>query len=234
MPAEVVSLLLLATQPGGEPATAPEAEPPACELHVWGAVKTFPAKSRFAAVAARKGTYHADRSNSVANINALDPAIRIRGVSDDAFAGFFGEGVPVRVIRHSENLDLKAAKKVRKPLSERNAQCHGDLIVSELGDIEWPNGAPDPSTIGILEGALMAPAGMNLKVTFLRFDSAGSLLNRKRAGANGALRIKRAQWPFDPSATVRVLDLSVEEAIRAFGAKHLGIETRKSGDASSE
>jgi hypothetical protein len=193
-------------------------------LHVWGAVKSFKPNSRFAAVAAPKGSYHADRSNPVANINALDPALRLQGVGDDAFAGFFGPGRPVRVVRHGTNLDLKAANKPRAPLSDRAADCHGDLIVSKLLDIEWPNGPPDSLSVGILRQALMAPAGMNMNMVFLRYDASDDLIMRKRDGVYGAITIARRDWPADPAGAVKALDQSVEWAIRRFAYEQLGIE----------
>ncbi|MEM6586558.1 MAG: hypothetical protein AAF692_12470 [Pseudomonadota bacterium] len=216
--------LSLSAQGHAAPSAQTTAAAAPCELHVWGAIKRFKPTSRFAAVAAPKGSYHADRSNPVANINALNPALRLQGVGDDAFAGFFGPDRPVRVVRHSANLDLKAAKKPRAPLSDRAAECHGDLIVSNLLDIEWPNGPPDPLSLGLLREALMAPAGMNMNVIFARYDTAGKLIERQRDNVHGAITLARREWAGEPVAAVKALDQSVEWAIRRFAYEQLGVE----------
>ena len=192
-----------------------------CELHVWGAVKIFPPGSKWVAVGAPVGSYDADRSNPIANANALDPLVRLKGVPDSAFDGYFGNSVPIRVVRHVDELDLETVKKARGPLSPRSAPCNGDVVISNLVDIEWPNGNSYPGLVALV----MAPAGMNMKVSFTRFDESGKLVFRKRDGVNGNLQLKRADWASDPSKTVAALDAAVTDGIEAFGKKLLSLHT---------
>jgi hypothetical protein len=203
----------------GNSAAAAEGE--ACELHLWGAVKVFPAGSNWVAVGAPVGSYNADRSNPIANVNALDPLVRLKGVPDSAFDGYFGKGVPIKVVRHDDVLDLKAVNQARGPLSPRSAPCNGDVVISNLVDVEWPSRNPNPGLVALV----MAPAGMNMKVSFTRYDQNGKLISRQRDGVNGKLQLKRADWASDPSKTVIALDAAVAGGIEAFGKKHLGLHT---------
>jgi hypothetical protein len=202
----------------GAPATAQDE---ACELHVWGAVKVFPPGSRWVAVGAPAGSYNADRNNPIANVNALDPLIRLKGVPDSAFDGYFGTGVPIRVVRHGDALDLDTVKQAQGPLSPRSAPCNGDVVISNLVDVEWPNGGRYPGLVALV----MAPAGMNMKVSFTRFDQSGKLVFRKRDGVNGKLELKRADWAQDPRKSVAALDAAVTDGIEAFGKKYLSLHT---------
>ena len=202
----------------GAPAAA---EGEACELHVWGAVKTFPPGSKWVAVGAPVGSFNADRGNPIANVNALDPLVRLKGVANSAFDGYFGKGVPIIVVRHDDALDLETVKRARGPLSPRSAPCNGDVVISNLIDVEWPNGKPNLGLIALI----MAPAGMNMKVSFTRFNEGGKLVSRQRDGVNGKLLLKRADWASDPRKTVAALDAAVADGIEAFGKKHLSLHT---------
>ncbi len=202
----------------GTPAAA---QGEACELHVWGAVKVFPPGSKWVAVGAPVGSYNADRGNPIANVNALDPLIRLKGVPDSAFDGYFGRDVAIKLVRHGDALDLETVKQARGPLSPRSAPCNGDVVISNLVDVEWPNGNSYPGLVALV----MAPAGMNMKVSFTRFDGSGKLIFRKRDGVNGRLQLKRADWASDPSKTVAALDAAVADGIEAFGKKHLDLHT---------
>lgn len=202
----------------GAPATA---QGEACELHVWGAVKVFPPGSKWVAVGAPVGSYNADRGSPIANVNALDPLVRLKGVPDSAFDGYFGKGVTIKVVRHGDALDLETVKQAHGPLSPRSAPCNGDVVVSNLVDVEWPNGNAYPGLVALV----MAPAGMNMMVSFTRFDESGKLVFRKRDGVNGKLQLKRADWASDPSKTVAALDAAVTDGIEAFGKKHLSLHT---------
>ena len=185
-----------------------------CELHVWGARKSFPETSKFAAPFAIKGTFHADRSQPLANINVLDPVLRLSRLSDHSFDGFFGNGVAVKVVRHSDLLDPKFAANTKSPLSPSSASCRGDIILSDLVDIEGPT-----RNVGILVGLMMASAGMNMKITFRRFDGQGRLIFAKRDGVNGDLAVPRSKWSDDQDAAIKAIDDSVANGVQKFTVK---------------
>jgi hypothetical protein len=207
------AILLLA----GLPASAiAQTSADACELHVWGARKSFPANSKFAAPFALKGTFHADRSEPLANINVTDPVLRLSRIPDSSFDDYFGEGIRTEVIRHAETLDPSAALKSKVPLSPRSAACSGDLILSNIVDVEGPSQDP-----GLLVSMLMAPAGMNMQITFRRFDASGQLVYAKRDGVNGSLMIPRSKWGVDQTKALAAIDESVANGVRDYAIEHL-------------
>ena len=185
-----------------------------CELHVWGARKSFPEGSKFAAPFAIKGTFNADRSQPLANINVLDPVLRLSRIADRSFDGLFGTGVAIKIVRHADQLEPNMAASAKAPLSPSSATCRGDLILSDLVDI----GAPTQS-VGILAGMLMAPTGMNMKITFRRFDGHGNLMFAKRDGVNGDLAVPRSKWANDQEAAVKAIDDSVADGVQRFAKK---------------
>lgn len=185
-----------------------------CELHVWGARKSFPETSKFAAPFAIRGTFHADRSQPLANINVLDPVLRLSRISDRNFDGLFGTGVAVNVVRHSDPIDPNIAGSTKAPLSPSSAPCRGDIILSDLVDIEGPT-----RNVGILAGLMMAPAGMNMKITFRRFDGQGRLIFAKRDGVNGDLAVPRSKWSDDQDAAIKAIDDSVANGVQKFTGK---------------
>ncbi|MES2442704.1 MAG: hypothetical protein V4574_07720 [Pseudomonadota bacterium] len=201
----------------GQEAPPAAAAPAPCELHLWSAVKRFPPGSRFAGPAAPKGSFHADRAQPLANINVIDPDLRLSRVPDAAFDGLFGAGVPITVVRHRGALDPGTAKKAKAPLAPRAAACSGDLVLSDLYDIDYNGGDPPQ---GLLVAALAAPAGMNMRVTFRRFGPAGKLVYSKGDGVNGAMTVSRSHWFDDPAAAIVSIDESVAGGIRAFVAAH--------------
>lgn len=209
----IAALLVLVGQP-----TEAAAIPVSCELHLWGARKSFPENSRFAAPFALRGTFHADRSQPLANINIADPVLRLSRVPDSVFDGYFGAGVHINVIRHPELLHPKVAGKAKVPLSPRKAACNGDLILTDLVDIEGPSRDP-----GFLAAAIMAPAGMNMQITYRRFGADDHLTYAKRDGVNGKLAIPRSQWGNDQVKSVEAIDASVADGIRAFATEHLAV-----------
>lgn len=207
--------LAVLAEPEISAVNAAGAEQP-CELHLWGARKSFPENSKFAAPFAIKGTYHADKTKPLANINITDPVLRLSRLSDDNFAGYFGKNVPIVLVRHADIIDPKSSAKTKAPLSFRSASCNGDLILSNLVDVEGP--VDDP---GLMPGLLMAPAGMNMQITFRRFSDGGKLLFAKRDGVNGDLAIPRSQWANDEVNAVKAIDESVADGIRDFFKEHL-------------
>ena len=213
MPALLLLSILVAQATPGLSGTREQA---VCELHVWGARKSFPADAKFAAPFAVNGTYHADRANPLANINVLDPVLRLSRVDDASFAGYFGEGVAVNVVRHDQTLDPKQAQRATTPLSGQSAACQGDLVLSDLVDIEGPMTGQ-----GLLPDLLMAPAGMNMQITFRRFDASGRLVFAKRDGVNGPLALTRSQWPNDAEAAVQAIDDSVSAGLQLFVEEHI-------------
>ncbi|MEE4317980.1 MAG: hypothetical protein V2I74_13460 [Erythrobacter sp.] len=222
MPA-LLLLSLVAAQ--ANPAPPQAGEQAVCDLHVWGARKSFPADARFAAPFAIKGTFHADRAQPLANINVLDPVLRLSRVDDASFAGYFGEGTAVNVIRHDETLDPKQAQRAAAPLSGQSAVCQGDLILSDLVDIEYP---ANRQSQGILTDLLMAPAGMNMQVTFRRFDASGKAIFVKRDGVSGPLAVTRSEWGKDAEAAVKAIDGSVAAGLQLFVEEHLVKKKAKS------
>jgi hypothetical protein len=198
------------------PASAEAGGHVVCDLHVWGARKSFPADARFAAPFAVKGTYHADRANPLANINVLDPVLRLSRVDDSSFAGFFGEGAAVNVVRHAQTIDPKQAQGATTPLSGQTAACQGDLVLSDLVDIEGPM-----TSRGLLPDLLMASAGMNMQITFRRFDASGRQVFAKLDGVNGPLALTRSQWASDAQAAVQAIDDSVAAGLRLFVEEHI-------------
>ena len=220
------ALLLLSLLAVQVPFARAEAQEQAvCDLHVWGARKSFPADSKFAAPYAVKGTYHADRSNPLANINVLDPVLRLGRVSDSSFAGYFGEGTAVNVIRHEETLDPRLAAKAKAPLSGRAAACQGDLVLSDLVDIEFPMAS---QSRGLLTDLLMARAGMNMQITFRRFDASGKIIFSKRDGVSGPLVLARSQWTGDVAASVKAINDSVAAGLQLFVDEHITKKKAKS------
>ena len=187
-----------------------------CQLHVWGARKSFPDNSKFAAPFALRGTYHADRSEPLSNINVTDPVLRLSRIADKDFAGYFAKNVPITVIRHSDLLDLSATKKSQKPISERSAGCHADLILSNLVDVEYPS----HNTLGPVGAIIAAPAGLNMQITFRRFDASGKMVFSKKDGANGELKVPRSKWHIDPKASMTSIDDAVADGIRDFAKEH--------------
>lgn len=219
--AALLILSLLAAQATPLPSGA--GEQALCDLHVWGARKSFSADARFAAPFAVKGTYHADRANPLANINVLDPVLRLSRVDDSSFAGYFGEGVAVNVVRHGQTLDPKQAQRATTPLSGQSAACQGDLVLSDMVDIEGPMASQ-----GLLPDLLMAPAGMNMQITFRRFDASGRPVFAKRDGVNGPLALTRSQWANDAQAAVQAIDDSVAAGLQLFVKEHIVKKKAKS------
>ena len=216
MLAACMSMMANAQQP--VPDEAAEAASPVCELHLWGARKSFPPGSRFAAVAAPKGSAHADRSRPLANINVLDPVQRLEKVPDETFEALFEEGASVKVVRHAEALDLEQVKRLKRPLSERADQpCHADLVLSELTDIDFPNGAP---STGILDGLLMARGGMHMRIAFARYGLGGQQLVSQRKKVRGDLAVGRSQWQRDTRAALDSVNSSVAQGILIFARDH--------------
>jgi len=220
------ALLLLSLLAVQVPLARAEAQEPApCDLHVWGARKSFPADAKFVAPFAVKGTYHADRSNPLANVNVLDPVLRLGQISDSSFTGYFGEGTAVNVIRHQETLDPRRAAKATASLSGQVAACQGDLILSDMVDIEFPLKSQSQ---GLLTDLLMAPAGMNMQITFRRFDASGKMIFAKRDGVSGPLAVSRSQWASDVKAAVKSIDDSVAAGLQLFVEEHIVKKKAKS------
>jgi hypothetical protein len=202
-----------------------------CELHVWGARQSMPLSSKFAAPFAVKGSYHAKRSEPLSNINVLDPALRLSKLPDATFIDYFGSGVPVVMVRHADPVEPATVKKTKAPMSASTAACRGDLILSNLVDIEFPNGQPK---VGILTATLMAPAGMNMVVDFRRFDGRGRMIFAKRDGVNGDLRISRSRWYDNSEDALAAIDESVADGIRRYAIKHLGAKKPPSAKPASD
>jgi hypothetical protein len=189
-----------------------------CELHVWGARKAFAPDSKFAAPFAPRGTYHADQKQPLANINTMDPLQRLAAIEDTIFDGFFGRGVAVKVIRHSEMLDPKTAHKAKLPLSSATG-CYGDLVVSDLVDIEYPDGGEE--RLGVIGAIIAAPAGLNMQVSFRRFDGNGKMVFTKKDGVNGLLTVPRSNWQASTETALASINAAAADGIRDFHDEHI-------------
>lgn len=66
---------------------------------------------------------------------------------------------------------------------------------------------------------MMAPAGMNMKITFRRFDGQGRLIFAKRDGVNGDLAVPRSKWSDDQDAAIKAIDDSVANGVQKFTGK---------------
>ncbi len=189
-----------------------------CELHVWGARKAFALDSKFAAPFAPQGSYHADEKQPLANINTMDPLQRLAAIDDNTFGGFFGEEVAVKVIRHSEMLDSKIAHKAKLPLASATG-CYGDLVVSDLVDIEYPDGGE--KRLGVLGAIIAAPAGLNMQISFRRFDGSGKAVFAKKDGVNGLLLVPRSSWQASTEAALASINAAAADGIRDFRDEHI-------------
>ena len=201
---------------GNGPLTAPAS----CELHLWGARKSFPPNGRLVAPFVLRGTGHAERLNPLANINVLDPVLRLARVPDAALAGLLPDAGSVSVQRHAETLDPAQAKSAKAPLSSRRGDCHADLVLMDLMDLEGPEG-----NRGLLVEALAASHGMHMTLVWRRFGADGRVVEKRTDKVSAPIGIARREWLARPSEALDAIDRSIEAGIRKFAAK--GVRTGK-------
>lgn len=206
-------------------ATPARAAPPGaadgCEVHVWGAVPDYGPNGRFAAPGAPRGSREADRSNPVANINALDPVQRLKGVDDAVFKTLLPDAARVAVVRHPAALDIARARAAGPRLSSSSAECYADLVVTDLYDIygatKWQGAA------GILPAslasALAAPDGMHATYLFRRFADAAKPVRTIKQSFVTPLAVGRPDWSKDVPATLAALDNAIAMGVVKFAGK---------------
>lgn len=194
-------------------ATAP------CELHIWGADKIFLADSKFAAPGAPKGTWHADRSIPIANINVFDEIQRLNSVPDKALTSLMSSP-NVTIVRHSELQDHRMTKKAKRPLSPSSAACRADFILEIAYDFEYPEDGKGMPFTGVLINALAAKPGMHAIYEIREFDHAGKLVFSMKKRFATPLAIPRSRWAIDQDASIAAINQSIADGVEKF-AKHL-------------
>lgn len=200
---------------------APSGAADGCELHVWGAVPDYGPNGRFAAPGAPKGSSEADRSNPVANINALDPVQRLKGVDDAVFKTLLPDARRVEVVRHPAALDIVRARAAGQRLSPSSAECYADLVVTDLYDIYGTTKWQGASGIlpALLTAALAAPDGMHATYLFRRFADAGKPVRTVKQSFVTPLAVGRPDWSKDVPATIAALDNSIAMGVAKFAGK---------------
>ena len=163
----IVGFALFAVAAPAQSGAAADDAGQVCELHLWGAGRPhFVPKSNFL-VKVRIDPAQRDTSNPLSNASLYSTVNRVAELPDQDLAKLFPNVASVKVIRHSEIIDIDQSplKDLHGRLAPSEATCYGDLILAQFYEI-IPNPDAAYERAGVIGALLVGHDRLNAQFWF--------------------------------------------------------------------